>query len=111
MPFVNKKASMAELVDAADSKSALSNRVLVQVRLEVPIKIPSNLGRFFFLFLGVYTSSIKVRFGKRIFRNLSNFKILFLYKSICYSSSSPTNPQELIANKIIYCVFLNNLVR
>ena len=29
-------ASMAELVDAADSKSALSNKVLVQVRLEVP---------------------------------------------------------------------------
>ena len=27
---------MAELVDAADSKSALSDKVLVQVRLEVP---------------------------------------------------------------------------
>ena len=34
---------MAELVDAADSKSALSNRVLVQVRLEVPNSTTTDL--------------------------------------------------------------------
>ena len=38
---------MAELVDAADSKSASSNRVPVQVRMEAPF----YLGRFFNLFL------------------------------------------------------------
>lgn len=41
---------MAELVDAADSKSALSNKVLVQVRLEVPKQAAPFLGADFFIF-------------------------------------------------------------
>ena len=42
---------MAELVDAADSKSALSDKVLVQVRLEVPKHTTPILGVvFLFLF-------------------------------------------------------------
>ena len=36
MALVNKKASVAKLVDATDSKSVPSDRVLVQVRPEVP---------------------------------------------------------------------------
>ena len=39
---------MAELVDAADSKSALSNKVLVQVRLEVPNQTAPFWGLFFY---------------------------------------------------------------
>ena len=38
---------MAELVDAADSKSASSDRVPVQVRMEAPIKNNEHLVRFF----------------------------------------------------------------
>ena len=72
MPFVNKKASMAELVDAADSKSALSNRVLVQVRLEVPKNSPSNLGRFFFLNSSACVDSITAPSKSAKFRKLSN---------------------------------------
>ena len=41
-------ASVAKLVDATDSKSVDGNIMLVQVRPEVPIKIPSILGRFLF---------------------------------------------------------------
>ncbi len=41
---------MAELVDAADSKSALSDKVLVQVRLEVPNQAAPFLGADFFMF-------------------------------------------------------------
>ena len=58
MALVNKKASVAKLVDATDSKSVSSDRVLVQVRPEVPIKIPSDLGRFFFLFPSACAGSI-----------------------------------------------------
>ena len=38
-------ASMAELVDAADSKSASSDRVPVQVRMEAPYCRNSSIGR------------------------------------------------------------------
>ena len=40
---------MAELVDAADSKSALSDKVLVQVRLEVPKHTTPISGVVFYL--------------------------------------------------------------
>lgn len=63
---------MAELVDAADSKSALSDKVLVQVRLEVPIKIPSVLGRFFFLFSSACAGSINTPSESAKIRKLSN---------------------------------------
>ena len=51
---------MAKLVDATDSKSVDGNIMLVQVRPEVPIKIPSNLGRFFFLFSSACAGSIRL---------------------------------------------------
>ena len=48
MSLVNKKASVAKLVDATDSKSVSSNRVLVQVRPEVPNQAAPILGADFF---------------------------------------------------------------
>ena len=42
-------APMAELVDAADSKSASSNRVPVQVRMGAPKEIKRTLKRSFFM--------------------------------------------------------------
>ncbi len=41
---------MAKLVDATDSKSVDSNVMLVQVRLEVPIKSPLNRVGIIFLY-------------------------------------------------------------
>ena len=41
---------MAKLVDATDSKSVPSNRVLVQVRLEVPKHTTPILGVVFYLY-------------------------------------------------------------
>ena len=49
---------MAELVDAADSKSALSDKVLVQVRLEVP-KHTTPISGVVFLF--VFQAVVLVR--------------------------------------------------
>lgn len=43
-------ASVAELVDATDSKSVASNGVLVQVRPEVPNQAAPFLGADFFIF-------------------------------------------------------------
>lgn len=51
MPFVNKKASVAKLVDATDSKSVSSDRVLVQVRPEVPSFITTILKVVFLFYL------------------------------------------------------------
>ena len=51
MSLVNKKASVAKLVDATDSKSVSSDRVLVQVRPEVPNQAAPFLGAdFFYIF-------------------------------------------------------------
>ena len=50
MTLVNKKASVAKLVDATDSKSVPSDRVLVQVRPEVPNQAAPVLGADFFMF-------------------------------------------------------------
>ena len=96
MPLVNKKASMAELVDAADSKSALSNRVLVQVRLEVPKNSPSDLGRFFFLTSSACAGSINTPSESAKIRNLSNSEMQIFLKSITYLSSSPTGTQKIL---------------
>ena len=46
----NTYASVAKLVDATDSKSVSSNRVLVQVRPEVPKHTTPTSGVVFYLY-------------------------------------------------------------
>ena len=57
MPLVNKKASVAKLVDATDSKSVSSDRVLVQVRPEVP-NLTTTILKVVFLFPVVFCGII-----------------------------------------------------
>lgn len=70
---------MAELVDAADSKSALSNKVLVQVRLEVPIRTAPFLGADFFMFFKRLCWFDKHHFRKCLFSQIIELlKIIYL---------------------------------
>ena len=66
MSTEKQDASVAELVDAIDSKSVASNGVLVQVRPEVPIKIPSVLGRFFYCFVRGFTHKKTTSFKNEV---------------------------------------------
>ena len=66
-------ASVAELVDATDSKSVASDGVLVQVRPEVPNQAAPFLGADFFIFSKRLCGFDFITLKSSKFCELSNF--------------------------------------